>query len=217
MHSRLQLIRTFRRQGQDPMQILTRLELRQALLGCESVLDVGCGNESSLRYLGLKHLAGIEGYEPSFQMAKAAKTHDELFLGDVRDIDRLFKPGQFDACVALDLIEHLTKEDGLKLMESLERVAAKKVVFFTPKGFLPQRHADNDDLQAHLSGWEPSEMEARGYKVTGILGPKFIRGQWHRIKYRPRALWGLVSLMGHLLVTRWLPNHAAAILCVKER
>ena len=217
MHSTSQLIRTFRGLGYDPMQVLTMIELGRALRGCDRILDIGCGNNSSLQHFGFKHLAGIEGYEPAFRAALAAKTHHELFLGDVRNMDSLFQPGQFDACVALDLIEHLPKEDGFKLMDSLERIAAKKVVFFTPKGFLPQRHADNDDLQVHLSGWLPAEMEARGYRVTGILGPKFIRGEWHRIKYRPRALWGLISLFGQLTVSRWFPNTAAAILCVKSR
>ena len=196
---------------------MTMLELRHALRGCDRVLDIGCGPSSALQHFGFKHLAGIDGYEPAYRAALTAKTHQELFLGDVRQMDQIFRPDQFDACVALDLIEHLPKQDGLELMRSLERIAKKRVVFLTPKGFLPQRHADNDDLQVHLSGWLPAEMEARGYRVTGILGPKFIRGEWHRIKYRPRALWGLISLFGQLTVSRWFPNTAAAILCVKSR
>jgi SAM-dependent methyltransferase len=216
MHSRSHYIRELRRAGLDPVQIVTQLELRETLKGCESVLDVGCGPASPLRLMGFKRLAGIEGYLPGYEAAKATRSHLELVLGDIRKLGNYFKPGEFDACVALDVIEHLTKEDGLKLMAAMENVASKKVVFFTPNGFLPQRHAENDDLQLHLSGWEAGEMRGRAYRVRGSLGPKCLRGEGHCLKYRPRAFWAAVSLVGHGLFTRWSPQHAAAILCVKE-
>ena len=199
------------------MQIVIRLGIRSALEGCKRVLDVGCGSASPMQALGIGHLAGIEGYAPAYESAKSAKTHDELVLGDIRNLEQYFKPGSFDACVALDVIEHLTKEDGLKLMASMEKIAARKTVFFTPNGFLPQRNAENDDLQLHLSGWEAWEMRKHGYRVIGSLGPKILRGEGHQLKYRPRAFWAAMSLAGHCLFTRWLPEYAAAILCVKER
>ena len=70
--------------------------------------------------------------------------------GNLTDI---FARNNSNACVALDVIEHLVKPDGIKLMRDMETIAAKKVIFFTPCGFLPQHHTTNDDLQEHLSGW----------------------------------------------------------------
>ena len=90
------------------------------------------------------------------------------------------------------------------------------MVLLTPSGFLPQGHTASDDLQAHRSGWEPAEMAALGYAVTGMLGPKSLRGEYHRLRHRPRVFWGIVSFVGHLLWTRWAPAKAAAILCVKS-
>jgi hypothetical protein len=119
--------------------------------------------------------------------------------------------------VALDVIEHLSKEDGLKLAAAMERVARKSVVLLTPKGFLPQRHTEQADLQVHLSGWEPAEMRALGYRVLGMLGPQALRGEYHVIKPRPRPLWAAVSLLCQLLWCRWRPDSAAAILCVKRK
>lgn len=217
MEGKLNVVRTLLAEGADPAQILTRLELRHALKGCRTVLDVGCGYTSPLRHFGFERLVGVEGYRPSYESARLSRTHHELVCEDVRELVRLFKPGEFDACVAIDVIEHLTKEDGLKLVAAMENIASKKVVFFTPNGFLPQRHAENDDLQLHLSGWEAGEMRGHGYRVWGSLGPRCLRGEGHQIKYRPRALWGAVSLAGHFLFTRWMPKHAAAILCMKER
>ena len=200
----------------DPAQIVVKLALRKALLGCESVLDIGCGASLTMRQLGVPRLTGIDGYKPSVEQARKINSHDEIIHGDVRELDRHFHPKQFDACVAQDVIEHLVKDDGIKLMQAMERIAVKKVMFFTPSGFLPQKHTANDDLQEHLSGWEPSEMTAYGYSVTGLLGPKRLRGEYHAIKKSPRAFWGMVSLLEHFLWTRNHPEKAAAILCVKE-
>jgi len=158
MVSRTRLLINLIRHGIDVGPIITRLEVREALRDCNTALDVGCGPISTLRFLRFKRLAGIDGYPPSVEQAKKNATHDELVLGDIRELDRFFKTDQFDACLALDVIEHLTKEDGLKLAKAMERAASKRVVFFTPNGFLPQRHAERDDLQEHLSGWEVEEM-----------------------------------------------------------
>ena len=204
------------RQGADPGTITVRLALRKALSGCQSVLDVGCGSSPVMRTIGVPHIVGIDGYEPSVAEAKRLNTHDEMVQGDVRNLAQYFQPKQFDACVGLDVIEHLVKPDGMKMMQDMERIAAKKVILFTPCGFLQQRHAANDDLQEHLSGWEPAEMAGYGYHVAGYLGPKKLRGEHHAIKGRPRFFWSVISLLAHFMWTRNHPEKAAAILCVKE-
>jgi hypothetical protein len=160
---------------------------------------------------------GIEGYAPSVEKAKQNRTHHDLVLGDVRSLERYFKAGQFDCCAALDLIEHLTKEDGLRLVQAMEQIASLKVLILTPNGFLPQRRAEQTDLQEHLSGWGTSEMRQLGYHVTGALGPKAFRGQYHRLKWKPAGFWGVLSLLGHYIYTRWVPSKSAAILCVKRK
>lgn len=215
--SRTSIIMTLLQRGVAPSQIVTLLQIRKALRDCREVLDVGCGPDSALSLLGFERLVGIEGYAPSVEAAKKNHTHHEIVLGDVRYLENHFREGQFDACVALDLIEHLSKEDGRKLMESMGRLAKRKVVFLTPNGFLPQSHAEQADLQEHLSGWEPSEMRSHGYQVAGVLGPKGLRGPYHHLKRKPEAIWGLVSLLGHLFYTRWVPASAAAILCTKVK
>ena len=216
MRGKISFVWQLVRAGCDPNQILVMLALRRALDGCRSVLDVGSGVSPALRIMGVEHAVGAEGYFPSMEKARSQKTHHEYVLSDVRDISKHFQPGQFDACIAMDVIEHLTKADGMKLIADMERISRSRVVFFTPCGFLPQGNTEKGDLQTHLSGWEPSEMEKLGYRVTGLLGPKKLRGEYHRLKRRPDVLWGLVSLAGQLFWSRRHPQDAAAILCVKE-
>ena len=203
------------RAGNNPAEVITLLELHRVLQGCSRVLDVGCGPQSPLRHLGISHLTGIEAYLPSLEKARQNGTHHELIQGDVRSLEDYFRPSHFEACVAMDVIEHLAKEDGMKLIRSMECCASKKVVFLTPQGFLPQRHAEKDDLQEHLSGWEVEEMRGLGYQVIGELGAKSLRGEYHVLRYRPKFFWGVVSILSHWLWAKRHPESAAAILCVK--
>jgi hypothetical protein len=217
MYGRTKLIFLLLKQRFDPAQILTRLALRKALEGCDQVLEVGCGKSTNMRSLGVRHSTGIDGFAPYVEYARQQKLHDEVILGDARELEKYFKPGQFDAVVALDVIEHLTKEDGLRMMQSMEKIASRKVIFFTPSGFLPQHSFEDNSLQEHLSGWEAKEMEQYGYHVIGLLGPKSLRGEMHVLKGRPRFVWAVISLLGHFCWTRWVPAKAASILCVKVK
>jgi len=81
MQSRLGLIFTLLRQGESPSSILVKLLIRDALVGCESLLDVGCGTSKLARQIGIKYTVGIEGDKPTFEKAVQLKTHDKLVLG----------------------------------------------------------------------------------------------------------------------------------------
>jgi SAM-dependent methyltransferase len=199
----------------NPSLLMLMREVQSALSGCETVLDIGCGNCSPLRFLSGPKLVGVDGYAPALEEAKLNQTHDEYVLGDVKAIGQVFQAKQFDACIALDVIEHLEKEDGWRMLEDMERIARKRVVIFTPNGFIPQR-SQNGDLQEHLSGWTAEEMRARGYQVYGMYGPKHLRGEYHRIKGSPRFFWVLWSMFKHYTQTRKHPEQSAAIFCVKS-
>ncbi|HEX7976115.1 MAG TPA: class I SAM-dependent methyltransferase [Anaerolineales bacterium] len=73
-----------------------------------------------------------------------------------------------DTVIALDMIEHLEKADGLRLLREAERVARRQVAIFTPLGFYPQSCESPDGIdrwgmdgaawQAHRSGWLPEDF-----------------------------------------------------------
>ena len=199
----------------NPSLLMLIGELRSTLTGCKTVLDVGCGSASPLRFLSGMHLTGLDGYARALDEARERGTHDEYVLSDVKKVGEVFPTRRFDACVALDVIEHLEKEDGWRMLEGMQKLATLRVVIFTPNGFMPQKSKDGD-LQEHLSGWTADEMRSRGYRILGMYGPKCIRGEYANVKYRPRALWVLISMSCHYLHTRTHPEKAAAIYCVKD-
>jgi SAM-dependent methyltransferase len=216
MISRFQLLRALIIQKADPCRMSVWLAIRRVLQDCPSILDVGCGSNSLLPALHPPALTGIDGFEPAVAEARRKGAYKQVLHGDIRQLSLLFQPDQFDACIAIDVIEHLTKEEGQQLAHDMEQIASKKVVFFTPKGFLPQQHSEQGDLQEHHSGWEPAEMEQLGYRVRGYLGPQSWRGSYHVLRYRPRFLWALAAYGVHLLWTHRNPQSAAAILCAKK-
>lgn len=189
-------------------------ELQHTLRDCRSVLDVGCGTASPLRSLRVETLVGLEGFEPAWKEAREKQTHDEVVLGDVRRLRTVFGDRRFDACVALDLIEHLPKDDGWRLLDDMEHLARRRVVVFTPSGFLPQQ--GHGDLQEHLSGWTADDLRSRGYRVIGFCGHRALRGGHHQLKHRPKIFWALVSWLSQALLARHHPEKAAAIYCIKD-
>ena len=119
-------------------------------------MDLGCGADSPLGRFSvlLSYSLGVERFEPYLVKSQAGKKHAEYLAADILTACRNFKDNSFDCVLALDVIEHFKKEEGLKILIEMERIAAKKVIIYTPNGFLKQKALDANDGQVHLSGWE---------------------------------------------------------------
>jgi len=191
-------------------------ELRKMLKDCRTVLDLGCGAWSPISFLDFEYSLGVDGCESSMAEAENRGTHDEFYRGNVQEIVDKFADKHFDCCVALDIIEHLSKEDGYKLVRDMEKIAQKKVVIFTPNGFVSPYQSGDVDLEEHLSVWSVDEMKKLGYRVLGVYGDKLLRGKAHGLRFRPRIVWGIISELTQRLYARSCPKRAAAILCIKN-
>lgn len=193
------------------------LMLEKECAGCESLLDVGCGARSPIWTFSkrIPRVVGVDNFQPSIDKSKADGIHNEYQRMDVLDIGAAFPAASFDAVIALDLIEHLQKEDGLQLIAMMERLARRKAIIFTPNGFREQREFDGNVSQVHMSGWEVKEMRARGYRVRGVHGWKALRGEFANIKWKPRKFWTAISVLSLPWTTRF-PKRAYHILCVKD-
>lgn len=192
--------------------------LQQEIIGsCTTVLDVGCGSNSPLRFFSnrLSYSCGVDAFEKSIEISSVRKIHNEYRLMNVMEIGNHFKEGSFDCVLASDLIEHLTKDDGRQLLELMERIARKKVIVYTPNGFLEQREYDGNAMQVHLSGWRINEIRKLGYRVTGVNGLKYLRGERACFKGEPYFLWKRLSLLTQVFTTPF-PRLAFQIFCVKE-
>ena len=182
-----------------------------------SVLDVGCGADSPLASFGGKYelTVGVDAHEPALARSRAAGKHDEYVLLDVRRIAERFQPGSFDAVIAIDVLEHMDEAEGLDLLESMERIARRRVVVFTPNGFVQQGETNGSPWQAHRSGWSTGCLRELGFRVYGVHGVRGLRGELSEPRWRPRRAWKLVSDLTQPVALR-LPALAFQLLCVKE-
>lgn len=187
------------------------------LKGMESVLDIGCGARSPLSDLKKEfYSVGVDIFEPSIKQSKKAKLHDEYILGDVLKLKVLLKQRKFDAVFALDIIEHLEKKDGWKLLGEMEKIAKKKIIIITPYGFIRQHPYEKNPYQIHKSGWYPEDFKKLGYKVYGMRGLRFIRGECGIIKYKPWFFWGILSTFSQF-ITFFFPSLSIQLVAIKDR
>lgn len=191
-------------------------ELERAISDCKSLLDVGCGGSSPIQSFYNKiYSVGIDIFKKSIRESKKRRIHHRYFIMNALNIDKKFRKESFDCVLASDLIEHLNKDDGYRLIKMMEEISIKKVIVFTPNGFLKQSKHDNNPYQLHKSGWTIKEMKNLGYSVTGINGIKWLRGAYANIKFKPRFFWNLISDITQLY-TKNHPRRAFQILCIKN-
>lgn len=183
------------------------LLLEKELKGCKSVLDLGCGFKSPLKDVPKTfYSVGLDIYNPYIKTSKKEIIHDKYIKADVLDTGKLFKPKSFDAVIALGVIEHLEKKDGYKLIKLMEKIAKKKIIFFTPNGILPNKNKTKQVGHDHLSGWTFNDFQKHHYKVYGVNGLKYLKCDYAdpadkiQIKFKPFFFWKLVSDISAILL-----------------
>lgn len=150
-----------------PLQYL----LLRDLMDCGNVVDLGCGRHSMVPIIPKSiHTTGVELFREHFEEAERSGRHNRYIHADVTQVE--FEDKSFDAVVLLDVLEHLDKEAGERMLAKMERWARRKVIIFTPNGFVHQEEFANNPLMAHKSGWTAPELRERGYRVRGVRGFK---------------------------------------------
>lgn len=181
---------------------------------CETFLDLGCGPSNPFPSSKPGYLVGVDGYLPYLVEAREGPSHDDYVFADLRHLP--FKDKSFDCVFAFDVLEHMTKPEGERLVREMERIARTRVVLLTPNGFNPKAELeDGNPLQAHHSGWQVEEFANWGYQVIGRNGLKVLRAEHGRIRWRPKSLWGAISVLTEPLV-RVRPGAAFYLLAWKD-
>lgn len=192
-------------------------EVERCLIGCSSVLDIGCGELSPLSHMSVEapFVVGLDGHFKSLKASYARGIHHAYIMADLRLVGQLLRPESFDAVVALDVIEHLTKQDGLQLLDWLEMIACKRIILVTPSGFRSQQSSPDNPFQSHLSGWTASELTRLGYRVRGIRGLRITRRDFAIPTISPRRIGEAVSYATQPLA-RVRPSWAYQLIAIKD-
>lgn len=190
--------------------------LKKELSDSHSLLDLGCGYNSPLQRFKdfeVPLSVGVELFEPYLQESKKKEIHNQYIKADIREVE--FKPKAFDTVIAVDILEHLTKQEGAELLNKMEQWARKTVVITTPNGYVWQDGYDNNPLQEHKSGWTVEELRELEFKVFGINGWRKLRGYRASMKYKPAFLWLIISGLSQK-VTYHCPKLSFQLLAIKR-
>ncbi len=129
----------------------------------ESLLDCGVGfglfGVIAKHYWRMSRVVGLDIEDRLLGVCKNYGCYDELYHVDLTQDQLPFKDKMFDVALLTEVIEHLSKEQGFRILRELERVA-KTVVVTTP--------AIQFDEPSHISLWTPEDFRSRGYDVHGF-------------------------------------------------
>ena len=148
----------------DCLRIITDL-----MRDSQSLLDIGCGVGATLKYFPCPIKIGIDAHIPYLEKAQQSTSFIPLKM-EAQCVGEYFLPKSIDCISMIDVIEHLDKETGFNILQQAERIAVKKVIIFTPRGFFNQKANDHyglggESFQKHRSGWEVEDFVNKGYKV----------------------------------------------------
>jgi hypothetical protein len=152
------------------------------------VLDVGAGwgkyGVLAREYASPRRLDALDVNPPRYPV------YDHLWLGDLRELDRLIPADlpPYDLALLIDVIEHLEKAEAWAVLDALAR-HARRVLVATPWGFRPQE-VPGKPFETHRSGWYPWEFGRRFRVHAWSVFP----GHLTRHLRLPR-LWQLVVLL----------------------
>jgi len=199
---------------------VTRL-LQKELSRSDTVLDLGCGPSSLLQYVkGPTKTVGVEYWNPSIEESRQREIHTEYINADITTVN--YPDSSFDSVILIDVLEHFTKEDAVKLLSTIQRWAKKNVIIVVPNGFIPQDEDDEEGnkKQHHLSGWSVRDLEGMGFRVKGFGGLRYLRGERAQI-IPTRTLFGHYFLAGLSKisepVTDIFPQYSYHLFAVWER
>lgn len=175
--------------------------------GARTLLDAGCGTgvvgALCRVYREPTRLVGIEIHEPYLARCRRMGFYDEYLHRSLEELPLPFGEHEFDAATCIEVIEHLPRESGERLLDELERVA-RRVVVSTPNWFFQQDEYDQNPHQRHRSAWSARDFKRRGYRVEGVGGMKILG---RHVRYLSDALGP---------VTRVVPELSTLVLAVRD-
>jgi len=182
-----------------------------------SFLEIGCGNGLFLAYLHQKGVTKFLGIDHDLALANhvPAALADHFRVADVWEfLDSNSGARRFDRVVMLDVLEHFTAEDGVRLLRGLARILRPggSIVVRVPNMSSPWGAQYQFGDLTHKAAYSPTSMrqlaEASGYACIGCY-PHRQRSSTRR--FLDRVFHGLLS---RLLMTPpeiWSANFFAIL------
>jgi len=135
---------------------------------CNHALDIGIGYGAIGAYLkyNLPHiiLDGIEIYEDyKYHTLAQWNVYRNIWIGD---FTQMLIPPIYDAILAIDVIEHLEKQEGTNQILRLSSLVQKVFILSIPLGEYPQGAYEGNLYETHKATWYESELRNLGLSLV---------------------------------------------------
>jgi len=178
----------------------------------KTILDVGCGKGINgylirvTRDLEGATLVGIDLNSEFLEFCSEHKIYDSLVKHKLPKLP--FPDKSVDFLLCTEVIEHLTKKEGIILLKEIDRVCKERAIVSTPNIFFKAEL--NEDADVHRSLWTVDDFEKFDYRVRGLgfrtaLLPK---DPLFRLK---QAMYYLATPFSFLI-----PEVGGILLCIKD-
>ena len=137
------------------------LKLLPINLDNKSILDIGCGLGDwgymlRTRKTGAFHIDGLDLRQQYLDRIPEG-LYNTLWTQNLQETQTL---PNYDYIICVQVIEHLDKINGFKLLEEIERNCSTRAIVTTPYGYMRDFH--------HLSGWYEEDLRRYGYKCARL-------------------------------------------------
>ena len=168
------------------------------------VLDIGCGIRPQGFFKPKLHLCSEPHgeYVEVLRQKSAEWTNIAVLQATAQEVVKFFPDKSLDSVFMLDVLEHLDKEDGERLIGQCERIARRQIIVFAPLGFVPQEFhpAEKDGWglhgavwQTHRSGWRPEDFDV-SWSIFASTEFHLTNGKGEPLNPPAGAFWAIKNL-----------------------
>ena len=93
--------------------------------------------------------------------------YDKITIGNIKDLLFNCEIDSVDCVLFTDVIEHLSKEDGLFVLRELKKIS-RMVYVTTPAEYWPQQSVHGNECEKHVCLWTQKEFEELGFEIDII-------------------------------------------------
>lgn len=178
----------------DNLHVLPRLKGLD--VGSMSVLNLGAGTGEGfiaghIRDLPVAHIENVELHDEAL-WELSHKPHaagSKRFVHEnMLDYARMAPSKSFDVCLVVDAIEHLTREQGMELLQHLSRIVRYRTLLWVPFGDTPQDEYGGNPWQQHNSTWHMIDF------LTLPVGDVEVDVCWKHLHIQGHPLAGWVTI-----------------------